>query len=188
MKHSRFHRNYQTDQRNCTASHYYVLKMVAAYSSETMIGLPNTILRDATSHNTIILKKALLKFLRQNYTGRCDEIRNICYRPVFWQFVFRVSAGTRVTLTCFFRGFLQSFLANVAISSRLVTTFSIPNVSNSPIRQLTLPSMLQIPKQRRNTHLQTRITEQVQGELLSNSVTMIYFPADTLDPICLKYV
>jgi len=57
------------------ASYSYVLKMVAAYSSETLV--PNTILRDATSQDTVISNKAVLKLLRHNYEGRCDKIGNV---------------------------------------------------------------------------------------------------------------
>jgi len=40
---------------------HLTVKMVAAYSSETLIS--NTILRDATSQNTVILKRTVLKLL-----------------------------------------------------------------------------------------------------------------------------
>jgi len=84
------------------ASYSYVLKMVVANSSETL--MPNTILGDAKSRNTVFLKRAALKLLqRHSYKGRCDEIRNvISYRPTLGKFMFRILAGTRVTLTSFY--------------------------------------------------------------------------------------
>ena len=132
-KHSRFLRNDHTDLRNCMPSYSYVLKMVAAYSSETLV--PNTTLRDATSQNTVISNRTVLKLLQQhNYKCRCGKIRNvISYTPVLGKFMFRISAGTRDILTSFFRGFLQSFQAYISISTRLVTASSFRTVSNSSL-------------------------------------------------------